>query len=244
MTASSRRGSLVARYYAAAPRAAWLWLVAFALTTLVVLPALADQFYVELVAKIMIMAVFALSLDLLVGALTAGSLYALVAMEFNILYRPTNVFNFAQGDLVMLGAMFGATFITLATSCSASTGEITRVRLRSASCPLNTATFGARPEGGGVGVDEPALRWRGLGKGVDVHRGLAVHRRNDREVFVGAGYRPHSGLIEQDLIDVDTGRIGLGAECRQRRAVQHAGACRGQQGRTTQHQRARRYRHP
>ena len=26
---------------------------------------------------------------------------------------PTNVFNFAQGDLVMLGAMFGATFITL-----------------------------------------------------------------------------------------------------------------------------------
>ena len=51
--------------------------------------------------------------DLLVGALTAGSLYALVAMGFNILYRPTNVFNFAQGDLVMLGAMFGATFITL-----------------------------------------------------------------------------------------------------------------------------------
>ena len=55
----------------------------------------------------------AMDLDLLVGALTAGSLYALVAMGFNILYRPTNVFNFAQGDLVMLGAMFGATFITL-----------------------------------------------------------------------------------------------------------------------------------
>jgi len=54
-----------------------------------------------------------MDLDLLVGALTAGSLYALVAMGFNILYRPTNVFNFAQGDLVMLGAMFGATFITL-----------------------------------------------------------------------------------------------------------------------------------
>ena len=54
-----------------------------------------------------------MDLDLLVGGLTAGSLYALVAMGFNILYRPTNVFNFAQGDLVMLGAMFGATFITL-----------------------------------------------------------------------------------------------------------------------------------
>jgi branched-chain amino acid transport system permease protein len=54
-----------------------------------------------------------MDLDLLVGALTAGSLYALVAMGFNILYRPTNVFNFAQGDLVMLGAMFGATFLRL-----------------------------------------------------------------------------------------------------------------------------------
>src|SRR6266852_2920762 len=49
-----------------------------------------------------------MDLDLLVGALTAGSLYALVAVGFNILYRPTNVFNFAQGDLVMLGAMIGA----------------------------------------------------------------------------------------------------------------------------------------
>ena len=54
-----------------------------------------------------------MDLDLLVGGLTAGSLYALVAMGFNILYRPTNVFNFAQGDLVMLGAMFGATLITM-----------------------------------------------------------------------------------------------------------------------------------
>jgi branched-chain amino acid transport system permease protein len=55
-----------------------------------------------------------MDLDLLVGGLTAGSLYALVAMGFNILYRPTNVFNFAQGDLVMLGAMFGASLTTLA----------------------------------------------------------------------------------------------------------------------------------
>lgn len=54
-----------------------------------------------------------MDLDLLVGGLTAGSLYALVAMGFNILYRPTNVFNFAQGDLVMLGAMLGATVMTV-----------------------------------------------------------------------------------------------------------------------------------
>lgn len=47
--------------------------------------------------------------DILITGLPAGCLYALVAASFNILYRPTNVFNFAQGDLVMLGAMFFAT---------------------------------------------------------------------------------------------------------------------------------------
>ncbi|CAN5416448.1 branched-chain amino acid ABC transporter permease [soil metagenome] len=50
--------------------------------------------------------------DILITGLPAGCLYALVAASFNILYRPTNVFNFAQGDLVLLGAMF---FVTLKT---------------------------------------------------------------------------------------------------------------------------------
>ena len=50
-----------------------------------------------------------MSLDILLNGLTAGSVYALVAVSFNILYRPTNVFNFAQGDFVMLGAMICAT---------------------------------------------------------------------------------------------------------------------------------------
>ncbi|HEX2890563.1 branched-chain amino acid ABC transporter permease [Vineibacter terrae] len=55
-----------------------------------------------------------MDLDLIPAGLTAGSLYALVAMGFNILYRPTNVFNFAQGDLVMLGAMVGASVMAIA----------------------------------------------------------------------------------------------------------------------------------
>ncbi len=52
--------------------------------------------------------------DVIVRGLTAGSLYALVAVSFNILYRPTNVFNFAQGELVMLGAMLFASATTIA----------------------------------------------------------------------------------------------------------------------------------
>jgi branched-chain amino acid transport system permease protein len=51
-------------------------------------------------------------IDLLISGLVAGCLYGLVAVSFNILYRPTKVFNFAQGDLVMLGAMGAALLIT------------------------------------------------------------------------------------------------------------------------------------
>jgi branched-chain amino acid transport system permease protein len=51
-------------------------------------------------------------IDVVVSGLTAGSLYCLVAVGFNILYRPTKVFNFAQGDLVMVGAMASALLMT------------------------------------------------------------------------------------------------------------------------------------
>lgn len=53
-----------------------------------------------------------MDLNIVVVGLTAGSLYTLVAVGFNILYRPTNVLNFAQGDLVMLGAMASASALT------------------------------------------------------------------------------------------------------------------------------------
>lgn len=52
--------------------------------------------------------------DPIIAGLSAGSLYGLVAVGFNILYRPTKVFNFAQGDLVMVGAMIGALLIAKA----------------------------------------------------------------------------------------------------------------------------------
>jgi branched-chain amino acid transport system permease protein len=50
--------------------------------------------------------------DVLVSGLTSGSLYCLVAVGFNILYRPTKVFNFAQGDFVMIGSMASALLMT------------------------------------------------------------------------------------------------------------------------------------
>jgi branched-chain amino acid transport system permease protein len=43
--------------------------------------------------------------QLLVSSLTLGSVYALAALGFTVIYRATEVVNFAQGELMMLGAM-------------------------------------------------------------------------------------------------------------------------------------------
>lgn len=44
-------------------------------------------------------------LQLLLTGITVGSIYALVAVGFNIIYNATNVLNFAQGEFVMIGGM-------------------------------------------------------------------------------------------------------------------------------------------
>ena len=46
----------------------------------------------------------------LLSGITIGSVYAIVAIGFNIIYNATGIINFAQGEFVMLGGM-------LAISC-------------------------------------------------------------------------------------------------------------------------------
>ena len=45
-----------------------------------------------------------IALQLLFTGLGVGSIYALVALGFVLIYRASNVVNFAQGDFAMLGA--------------------------------------------------------------------------------------------------------------------------------------------
>ena len=52
-------------------------------------------------------------LQFLISGLTSGAIYALIALGFTIIYNATEVINFAQGEFVMLGAMFMATFCAL-----------------------------------------------------------------------------------------------------------------------------------
>ena len=46
----------------------------------------------------------------LVGGLSFGAVYALVAMGFSIVYRTMGLVNFAHGQVVMIGAYAASTF--------------------------------------------------------------------------------------------------------------------------------------
>ncbi|GAA5232472.1 branched-chain amino acid ABC transporter permease [Verticiella sediminum] len=47
--------------------------------------------------------------QLLVAGLTVGSIYAIIAVGFNIIFKSTDALNFAQGEWVMMGGMIAAT---------------------------------------------------------------------------------------------------------------------------------------
>ncbi len=51
------------------------------------------------------------ALQYLFSGLTAGSVYAVVAIGFNLIYSATGVLNFAQGEFVMLGGMVAITLL-------------------------------------------------------------------------------------------------------------------------------------
>src|SRR3977135_3653268 len=47
----------------------------------------------------------------LVSGIALGCVYGLIALGFVLVYKATEVVNFAQGDLMMLGGFFAFTFI-------------------------------------------------------------------------------------------------------------------------------------
>src|SRR5258705_5439052 len=53
--------------------------------------------------------VFSQVLQLLLAGVAQGCVYALVALGFVLIYKATETVNFAQGDLMMLGAFFALT---------------------------------------------------------------------------------------------------------------------------------------
>ncbi|MBN2533377.1 MAG: branched-chain amino acid ABC transporter permease [Spirochaetales bacterium] len=53
---------------------------------------------------------FDIFLQYFLSGITVGSIYAVVAIGFNIIYNTTGIINFAQGEFVILGALFAITF--------------------------------------------------------------------------------------------------------------------------------------
>ena len=54
---------------------------------------------------------FELFIQYLLAGVTYGSIYAIVAIGFNIIYNTTGIINFAQGEFVMLGGMISITLL-------------------------------------------------------------------------------------------------------------------------------------
>ena len=50
-------------------------------------------------------------LQLLISGLSQGCVYGLIALGFVLIYKATEMVNFAQGDMMMLGAFIAFTFI-------------------------------------------------------------------------------------------------------------------------------------
>ena len=52
--------------------------------------------------------------QMVISGTAIGCIYAIVALGFVLIYKASEIVNFAQGDLMMLGAFLGFTFIGIA----------------------------------------------------------------------------------------------------------------------------------
>ena len=52
-------------------------------------------------------------LQLLVSGVSQGCVYGLIALGFVLIYKATEMVNFAQGEIMMLGAFVAFTFTNL-----------------------------------------------------------------------------------------------------------------------------------
>ncbi|MEO7008401.1 MAG: branched-chain amino acid ABC transporter permease [Caldimonas sp.] len=60
------------------------------------------------------------TLQFIAGGLTAGSIYALVALGFSIVFLASRVINFAQGEFVMIGGMAATSLLALGVPLAAA----------------------------------------------------------------------------------------------------------------------------
>src|SRR3989442_1604089 len=52
-------------------------------------------------------------LDPLIGGIAMGCIYSLIALGYNMLIRAMNLLHFAQGEVMMVGALAGVTLVSV-----------------------------------------------------------------------------------------------------------------------------------
>jgi branched-chain amino acid transport system permease protein len=80
-----------------------------------------------------------LTLQYILSGVTKGSIYAVVAIGFNLIYSATGVLNFAQGEFVMLGGMVAVTLAQWVPLPVAVAGSVAVVAL--VGCGLEVVLF-------------------------------------------------------------------------------------------------------
>lgn len=80
-----------------------------------------------------------LALQYFLSGITKGSIYAVVAIGFNLIYSATGVLNFAQGEFVMLGGMVAVTLAHFTPLPVAIAGAVVIVAV--AGCLLEVLLF-------------------------------------------------------------------------------------------------------
>lgn len=80
-----------------------------------------------------------LILQYLLSGITKGSIYAVVAIGFNLIYSATGILNFAQGEFVMLGGMLAVSLVLFLPLPVAVTAAVLAVAL--VGCLLEIVIF-------------------------------------------------------------------------------------------------------
>ena len=106
-------------------------------------------------------------LQQLFNGLVLGSMYALIALGYTMVYGVLNLINFAHGDVLMIGAMAGWTLLQIIGHVAPDLPGIVQLAI---------AIVGAIPVCIGVSIVIERIAYRRLRNAVGVHRKKAAQR--------------------------------------------------------------------
>jgi branched-chain amino acid transport system permease protein len=144
--------------------------------------------------------------DILIPALGIGAIYALIGISFNLIFAPGGTFNFAQGQIVMLGGLLAFTlstehgwpFLPALVAILAIGGAIALAEERIAVWPaLRRDPHGTAWVLSTLAVftiiqNLAILHWGTTPQGVDSYPGLSIARKQ----FLGLEVAPfHVGML-------------------------------------------------